>query len=149
MPIHVIEELLDALEEIDQDSNTKKEEVDDVVMAIGHSDVSVLPKRRTMKLSGKVGKLDILILVDSGSVGTFISDILAQQLQLPITSYESAQFLAADGGPMVCNQEIQNLQWTTQGYSFTSSVGILPLRCLDMILGQDWLEECSPMWVHW
>lgn len=30
-----------------------------------------------------------------------------------------------------------------------TTVGILPLRCFDMVLGQDWLEDCSPMWVHW
>jgi hypothetical protein len=26
---------------------------------------------------------------------------------------------------------------------------ILPLSCYDIILGGDWLEEFSPMWVHW
>jgi hypothetical protein len=26
---------------------------------------------------------------------------------------------------------------------------ILPLNCYDIILGGDWLEEFSPMWVHW
>lgn len=78
-------------------------------MAVGHSDVSILSKRRTMKLHGGVGKLEILILVDSGSMGTFISDMLAKQLQLPITSCEPSQFVATDGGQMVCNQRIQNL----------------------------------------
>jgi hypothetical protein len=42
-----------------------------------------------------------------------------------------------------------DLQWSAKGYTFTSTVGILTLRCFDMILGQDWLEECNPMWVHW
>lgn len=26
---------------------------------------------------------------------------------------------------------------------------MLPLKCFDMILGNDWLEDHSPMWVHW
>lgn len=30
-----------------------------------------------------------------------------------------------------------------------TAVGILPLKCFDMVLGEDWLEDCSPMWVHW
>lgn len=30
-----------------------------------------------------------------------------------------------------------------------TTVGILPLKCFDMVSGEDWLEECSPMWVHW
>jgi hypothetical protein len=62
---------------------------------------------------------------------------------------QSCQIYAADGSPMICNQRINNLQWSVQGHTFTSSVGILPLKCFDMILGQDWLEECSSMWVHW
>jgi hypothetical protein len=113
------------------------------------SDSLVLAKRRTLKLHEKVGKIVVLILVDSESVGTFISEALAQRLQLPIISCPSAQYVAADGSPMLCNQKIVDLQWSAQGYTFTSTMGILPLRCFDMILGQDWLEECSPMLVHW
>ena len=36
-----------------------------------------------------------------------------------------------------------------QGHTFVSDAGGLPLKCFDMILGQDWLEAASPMWVHW
>jgi hypothetical protein len=57
--------------------------------------------------------------------------------------------MAADGGPMLCDQRIVDLQWSTQGHTFFSTVGILPLKCFDMIVGADWLEEHSPMWVHW
>ena len=49
----------------------------------------------------------------------------------------------------MCDQIIPNLQWTAQGHTFMSLVGVLPLRCFDMIVGADWLEEHSPMWVHW
>lgn len=65
-----------------------------------------------------------------------------------MSACDSAQYSAADGSPMVCKQKIIDLQWSAQGHSFTTIVGILPLKCVDMILGQDWLE-CSPMWVHW
>lgn len=60
----------------------EEEELEDDVMAVGHSDSLVLAKRRTLKLHGKVGKTEVLILVDSRSVGTFISEALAQRLQL-------------------------------------------------------------------
>jgi len=50
---------------------------------------------------------------------------------------------------MICNSIIPGLQWSSQGHSFSVDAGVLPLKCYDMILGQDWLEECSPMWVHW
>ena len=54
----------------------------DVVMAVGDSSDQQSVQRRTMKLCGKVGNLDVLILVDSSSVGTFFSDKLAEQFAL-------------------------------------------------------------------
>ena len=101
-----------------------------------------------MKPHGKVGHLDVLILVDSGSVATFVGDKLSQQLQTSLQQRPAAHYLTADGSPMVCDKFISNLQWSTQGHTFKSEVGVLPLKCYDMILGEDWLESCSPMWVH-
>jgi hypothetical protein len=148
--LHVVEEMLDALEhDSEPDIIDSDEEVEnDIVMSVGDSTAPLPLKRRTMKLHGKVGHLDVLILVDSGSVATFISDKLSQQLQTSMQHKPAAQYLTADGTPMVCDQIISNLQWSTQGHTFTSEVGVLPLKCYDMILGEDWLESCSPMWVH-
>ena len=150
IPLHVLEELLDALDEDDSgDCELEQEEVEDVVLAVGHSQEAPSVRRRTLKICGQVGKMDVLILVDLGSVGTFISDQLAAKLKVETVECSPAHFVADDGSPMVCSQKVLHLPWSAQGYSFTSTVGILPLRCFDMILGQDWLEECSPMWIHW
>ena len=141
---------MDALEdsepEVDgaEDSDTKE-----TVLDVDHSLDAVLAKRKTMKLCGVINRLQVLILVDSGSVGSFVSKQLAQQITQEATACEPTQYVAADGSPMVCNTRIEKLHWSCQGHTFVSIVGILPLKCFDMILGQDWLESCSPMWVHW
>lgn len=79
--LHVIEELLDALEdsgiEADGDEDLDTEEI---ILFVGHSLDAVLAKRKTMKLCGVIGSLQVLILVDSGSVGSFVSKKLAQQI---------------------------------------------------------------------
>ena len=98
-----------------------------------------------MRLSGFIGNMEILILVDSGSVGSFISSNVAAQLKNQLQDCQEAQYVTADGSPMVCSKRIPNLTWSTQGHTFTSFVGVLPLRCYDMILGVDWLEHCSPI----
>lgn len=87
--------------------------------------------------------------MDSGSIGTFVGEALAAQLHIPTQWCEVTQFIAADGSPMSCSQRFPKLQWGAQGHMFMTDVGVLPLQCFDMILGHDWLEECSPMWVHW
>ena len=106
-------------------------------------------KRRTMRLNGRVGNQEVLIPVDSGSVATFISEQLANKLQQPIQHCDVATFIAADGSPMSCTRRVPDLCWGTQGHLFSVNPGVLPLQCYDMILGADWLEESSPMWVNW
>ena len=44
---------------------------------------------------------------------------------------------------------VKALQWWAQGNSFTQDMRVLPLGCFDIILGADWLEDHSPMWIHW
>ena len=50
---------------------------------------------------------------------------------------------------MECSSMVQALTWYSQGHSITSEARVLSLKCFDMILGEDWLEEVSPMWVDW
>lgn len=102
-----------------------------------------------MKLLGKVGKQQVLILVDSSSKGTFVSTELVERLKLSTVPCEESKYKAADGGLMVCTTQASDLRWFAQGHTFSSTTKILPLRCFDMILGEDWLKEVSPMWVDW
>jgi hypothetical protein len=44
---------------------------------------------------------------------------------------------------------VNGLQWWIQGQTFTSDAKILELRCYDMIIGEDWLEAVSPVWVDY
>jgi len=147
--IHVIEELLDALEDVgSEDVELDCEALEEIVMAVGRT-VHVDQTKRTMKLCGTVGKKEVLILVDSGSVASFISPQLDECLQLVIVPCPATTFLAADGSPMECARQVKELMWEVQGHTFTSTVGILPLKCFDMIVGEDWLEDYSPMWIQW
>lgn len=123
--------------------------MEEVVLAVGQETNLGPTRRRTMKICGRIGKLEVLILIDSGSVGTFISRELASKVSRQPIPCASITFSAADGSPLICDQKIEDLEWQSQGHTFTSTVGVLPLKCFDMILGQDWLETCSPMWVHW
>lgn len=135
-PLHVIEELMDALEPPDESGSCSSdtEQESDVVMAIGDAPVSCSVKRKTMRLQGCIGKQEVLILVDSGSVGSFISEALAAQLQYPQQDCVASSFVTADGSAMTCTRKIQNLQWATQKHTFLSDVGISPLKCFDMII---------------
>lgn len=91
----------------------------------------------------------MLILVDSGSSHSFVSIALAARLQGVVRATRPLSVKIADGGKMICTQELINGEWTVQGHKFSSSFKVLSLGCYDMIIGMDWLEKHSPMDVHW
>ena len=101
-----------------------------------------------MKLLGTIGKQQVLILVDSGSIGTFVSHSLVSKLQLSTKPCAESSYKSASGGTMICNSVVPQLSWLVQGHTFLSDARVLNLQCYDMVLGEDWLETCSPMWIH-
>ena len=135
----------------DSESSEPDEDVSEgFVMAVQHQQ-SDHPKlvRKTMRFKGLVGKHELLILLDSGSAGTFVSSSMAQQFPSLVQACDSQQFSTADGTPMVSDQYLPGFQWSIQGHSFTYDARVLPLKSFDMILGADWLADHSPTWIHW
>ena len=55
----------------------------------------------------------------------------------------------ADGNTLHCNSHLADDIWVIQGHEFKANLKVLPLSPYDMILGLDWLEQFSPMKVHW
>ena len=76
--------------------------------------------RQTLKLLAQIGKNKVLVLVDSRSVGTFVSEQLVHHLKLRATSCDASTFRAADGGLMLCDQQVSQLKWFIQGHNFVS-----------------------------
>lgn len=149
--IHEPMDLCNMQEGSDADSVSDEEETTDgMVMAVSTPTTQgSTKKRRTMRFRGFIGKQELLILPDSGSVGTFVSPKLIQQIQHPVVSCSPIQFTTADGGSMLSDTHIPNFQWFMQGHTFTYDTRILPSQDYDMILGANWLEDHSPMWIHW
>ena len=85
----------------------------------------------------RIGKHQVLVLVDSGSVGTFVSDKLVSTLGLATELCQTATFKAANEGQMQCSERVPALQWCVQGHKFKSDARVLNLQCYDMILGED------------
>jgi hypothetical protein len=151
VPLHIIEELLEVLDYSDGESSDEGDlttPADSSLMSVA-SPSKAGSRRRTMQFKGMIGKQEVLLLVDSGSITSFISEEVAKQQQLQVKPIASEQFTVADGGSVHCVGMVENLQWRTQGHSFTQDMRVLALGSFDIILGEDWLESHSPMWVHW
>jgi hypothetical protein len=104
---------------------------------------------RTMKFQGDIQGHRVTILIDSGSSHSFISQTLAAQLPALLPLQSSVRVQVANGGIMHCEAHLPQGQWFVQGYQFTSDLKVLSLNSYELIIGMDWLEEFSPMQVHW
>ncbi|XP_066374840.1 uncharacterized protein [Miscanthus floridulus] len=138
VPLHIIQELMDAVhidQEPDYDSSEEDSEASlgQVVMVIQQAEPAVESKNknRTLRLRGFIGKQKVLILVDSGSARTFVSQDLAAHIQQEQAQCESLQFTAADGSKMLSDQYIPQLQWHISGQKLK---GLLKKKAITHVL---------------
>lgn len=119
-------------------------------MCVDLSAASATPaRRRTIRLHGRVGQQEVFILVDSGSGASFVDAALAEKIQAMTTPCTPSRFMVANGETMVRDQQVSQFTWWTQGHTFQQDMKVLQLPGYDIVLGCDWLEDHSPMWVHW
>lgn len=149
IPLHIIEELVEVLPISDEQADGGSDgdtDSDDLILLASTADLpSAAGRKHTIRLQGAVGKHQILILIDSGSVSSFISSAFAQKLGCATKTMPARQFTVADGRPVQCNEFVPDFEWGVQGHTFTHSVHVLDIGCYDMILGADWLDLHSPM----
>lgn len=101
--IHMLQELMDLFQvEPPGDSESDEEPVsEETVLAVQGPPSLSIRKHKTMRFQGMVGKQDILILLDSRSVGTFVTPELAASLPHLVQSCDRMQYSTVDGSPMV------------------------------------------------
>lgn len=59
------------------------------------------------------------------------------------------QVTVANGAKLQSHQMVSNFTWWSQGNTFSTDARILQMPYYDLVLGMDWLEKYSPMWIHW
>lgn len=102
---------------------------------------------KTMRITGRVGKRAILILIYSGSTHNFLDIQLGKRLGLRLTSIQPVAVDVADGNRLECTSVCKDLQWSLRGTTFHTEVLLLPLGNCDMVLGVQWLETLGV--IHW
>jgi hypothetical protein len=103
----------------------------------------------TIRLRATVGNQVMIILIDSGSSHSFIHKAFAIRTNCSMTSAPPAQVKLANGSLVLCDQQVESLEWMTQNYTFSTKMRVLELGGYDAVLGMDWLKSHSPMTVDW
>lgn len=148
--LHIVEELLELLQADQGDPAVQEPDSDDdVLMCISKVATTGQTTPHTVRLLGQIGGQEILILVDSGSSHCFLSETVAERLNLQVQHMNTVSVKIADGGTLSCSGVVPGCKWKTQGHEFSTDLRILALGCYDMVVGIDWLESCGPMWIDW
>jgi hypothetical protein len=89
---------------------------------------------QSMKVRAIVKKQVMLMLVDSESSTSFISDNMVQKLGLFVLPCESVTIKVANGASMVCNTMVKQLEWWANGHFYHTDMSVL-LMLLMLYLG--------------
>jgi predicted aspartyl protease len=91
----------------------------------------------TIQLPARVNNLTVLMLVDSGSTGSFIDAAMVSKLGLIPQSRAPIHVKVANGQQMVCNSYIPKFTWHTHGVKFEHDMQVLDMVGYDDVLGID------------
>lgn len=70
---------------------------------------------------------------------------MAHRLGIIPTDMTPVQVKLIDGGHLVSDKIIQNMNWWAQGHTYCNSMRVLDIGAYDAILGYAWLKTHSPM----
>ncbi|CAD6333962.1 unnamed protein product [Miscanthus lutarioriparius] len=151
--LHALQEVWEMCQDMFLDDGLSEQEAEPVtdlaflLLSADASSPSIHP--RTLQFTGLIQGRSIRVLVDSGSTHSFLDVRLAASLSGVQPLPTPTRVAVANGGSVACEAQIQYAEWSIQGYTFHSTLKLIPIGSYDMIIGMDWLQAFSPMKVHW
>jgi hypothetical protein len=83
------------------------------------------------------------VLFDLGALHSFISSIFVAKHHLPITIMKHTMLVSSPRGEMRTNHICPAVSITIRGVVFLTNLIILNSTGIDIILGMNWLVQCS------
>ncbi|GJW89610.1 retrovirus-related pol polyprotein from transposon TNT 1-94 [Tanacetum coccineum] len=92
-----------------------------------------------MRVTAKVGKHELHILVDCGSTHNFLDDSVAKKIDCQPKTTCRLDVTVGGGKQLISNSECKGFMWRIKGETFVADMIILPLEGCEMVLGIQWL----------
>lgn len=153
MPLHVLEEMwaftIGAEGQGEEPREPTTEGNQECVLAISMAAVTGSESRKTIKLWASIHFQQVLVLLDPGCYASLMGSHLLGVMTGVRSLQHPLNVKVADGGELWSTHMVPDCQWLCEGTTFLTDFKILPLSSCDLIVGMDWLEQHSPMSVHW
>lgn len=102
-----------------------------------------------IKMAGRLGKLRVVVLIDSGATHNFISPKTVKRAHLTETFTGDITVLVGTGITVSGSGVCKDVQLQLQSIKITSNFVILEPGCADIILGIQWLRTLGRCEVDW
>ncbi|KAM0035237.1 putative retrotransposon gag domain, aspartic peptidase domain superfamily [Helianthus debilis subsp. tardiflorus] len=107
------------------------------------------PNPITMKLQGILADTEIIILIDSGSTGNFISDTLVRELKLTSQLVTPFGVQTGNGDIIRCSRLCKNVNFHIGDLQITQEFYPFSLGGADVVLGVQWLASLGTVQANW
>ena len=94
-----------------------------------------------MRVKAVIGCHELIVLINSGSIHNFVSNRIANIVQLPVQPIEPFNVKKANGGSLTCQGRFEDVPILLQGIPFVLTLYALPLTGLDEVLEIQILEQ--------
>lgn len=99
----------------------------------------------TIRLRALVGNQVLIILIDSGSSGSFLNSNLPAKLGYNVQNTAAVTVKLPNNQFLSCDSIVPDFTWWTQGETFHTPMRVLNIGAYDAILGVDWLKRHGPI----
>lgn len=102
-----------------------------------------------MKMWGRIGEKNVVLLIDSGATSNFISEKVALELGLPMSSNRGFGVVVGGGQVMQGKGRCSGVQLDIQGVELVEEFLLFELGTTDVVLGFTWLVTLGDTRANW
>jgi hypothetical protein len=88
-----------------------------------------------------INQHSVVVLFDSGSSHSFMSQVFAQKYEQPCTKLGYCHHISSAGADVLTNQMVRGATFDLGNRNFRVNLIVMPGLVLDVIIGMNWMKD--------
>lgn len=130
-----------------KDEGLQTDEQELVTLSLGS--MVGLTTERSMKMKGRIGSKEVIVLIDSGATSNFISEKWVHESKLPVTKTRGFGVRVGGGQIIKGKGKCMNVILEIQEVEIIEDFLLFELGATDVILGYAWLAKLGDTKINW